>query len=161
MKVSTDVIFRRLFARHADLLEIQSDIRTAVEALTTAYRHGGKLLVCGNGGSAADSEHIVGELMKGFLLPRRVTGEIAEKLLATYPEEAGQMLGSLQQAAPAISLVSQTALMTAFGNDLSSEMVLHSRYWAMASPETCCWQSVLQVTLRMYSMRQESRTPRV
>ena len=48
MKVSTDVIFRGLFARHADLLEIQSDIRAAVEALTTAYRHGGKLLVCGN-----------------------------------------------------------------------------------------------------------------
>lgn len=134
MKVSTDVIFRRLFVRYTELSEIQSDIRAAVEALTTAYRHGGKLLVCGNGGSAADSEHIVGELMKGFLLPRRVTGEIAEKLLATYPEEAGQMLGSLQQAAPAISLVSQTALMTAFGNDLSSEMIFAQQVLGYGQP---------------------------
>ena len=102
MKVSTDVIFRGLFARHADLLEIQSDIRAAVEALTTAYRHGGKLLVCGNGGSAADSEHIVGELMKGFLLPRRVTGEIA--------------------------------VMTAFGNDLSSEMVFAQQVLGYGQP---------------------------
>ena len=127
MKVSTDVIFRGLFARHADLLEIQSDIRAAVEALTTAYRHGGKLLVCGNGGSAADSEHIVGELMKGFLKKRPFSPEEKERF------GDSEMAENLQKGLPAISLCAHSALMTAFENDAVPALVFAQQVCAYAA----------------------------
>ena len=77
------------------------------------YQNGGKVLVCGNGGSAADSEHIVGELMKGFLLKRPVTDE-------RLPE---RLRKGLQGSLPAISLPSQCAILSAFINDVDPEMM--------------------------------------
>ena len=77
------------------------------------YKNGGKVLVCGNGGSAADSEHIVGELMKGFMLKRTVTDE-------RIPEH---LRCGLQGALPAISLPSQSAILSAFINDVDPEMM--------------------------------------
>jgi phosphoheptose isomerase len=85
------------------------------------FTAGHKVLTCGNGGSAADSEHIVGELMKAFRLPRPLTPKQTEALKAEFgPDEA---ISQLQQALPAISLVSQTSLITAFANDVSADMV--------------------------------------
>jgi len=81
--------------------------------LIETYRNGGKVLVCGNGGSASDSEHIVGELLKGFLSKRPVTDErIPESLRA-----------ELQGSLPAISLPSQCAILSAYCNDVSPEMM--------------------------------------
>ena len=89
------------------------DINTALELMINTYKTGGKILVCGNGGSAADSEHIVGELMKGFMLKRKVDDErIPEKLR-----------NNLQGALPAISLPSQSAILSAFINDVDPEMM--------------------------------------
>lgn len=95
----------------------------AAEAICRVYRSGGKVLVCGNGGSAADAEHIVGELMKGFRYKRPIHDPALEAALTErFGEEGALMLKSLQGALPAISLVSQSALISAFGNDVDGSL---------------------------------------
>ncbi|HEX4640564.1 MAG TPA: SIS domain-containing protein [Chthoniobacterales bacterium] len=103
-----------LFERYPTLRACERDLRAAFDLLATAYRSGNKLLVCGNGGSAADSEHIVGELMKGFLKRRPIPAAHAAKL-----ETAGgkDIASRLQGTLAAISLPSQMSLLTATAND--------------------------------------------
>lgn len=134
MKKSTCEIFNNLFASYEELTPLKNAITEAVEQMMIAFSQGGKVLVCGNGGSAADSEHIVGELMKGFLLPRHLPTEIKAKLISAFPEDSEVIVSSLQQAVPAISLVSQSALMTAFGNDVSSQMVFAQQVLGYGKP---------------------------
>ncbi len=105
-----------LFERYDVLSVCADDIRAAYALLENCFENSGKLLVCGNGGSAADCEHIVGELMKGFLLKRPLPQ-------SEYTAFSAAGLGSIQRALPAISLVSHTALMTAFSNDVDSSLV--------------------------------------
>lgn len=102
-----------LLERYPALTECRADIEKAAELLIETYAGGGKVLCCGNGGSASDSEHIVGELMKGFLLARKVTDE-------RIPED---LRDKLQGSLPAISLPSQTSVSSAFVNDCDPEMV--------------------------------------
>ena len=104
----------------------------AFELLLKSCRNGGKILVCGNGGSASDSEHIVGELMKGFLLKRQLPDEEKEKFRSL---EGGEVLSEqLQQGIPAISLNSYTSLMTAVGNDTSFDMIFAQQVYAYGQP---------------------------
>lgn len=114
---------RKLTSRYPDLNSCKEEIKQVAEMLINCYRHGGKLLICGNGGSAADAEHIVGELMKGFTLARPVDQSFKEKLLQDHPAEGEYLTQHLQQALPAISLVSHSALMTAFANDVAADMI--------------------------------------
>ena len=115
MKDYVKAKYDELFERVPALMPYKSDILAAFELMTAAFRNGNKLLVCGNGGSCADSEHITGELMKSFLLKRPVDKEIAEKLSAY---EDGEGLASLLEGAlPVISLCGHSALSTAFIND--------------------------------------------
>ncbi len=102
-----------------------SGISSAVEKITECYKSGGTILVCGNGGSASDSEHIVGELMKGFLKKRPLTEEEIHRLkaVAEGEEEAAWISSHMQRGIPAISLVSQSALTTAFENDVEPKLV--------------------------------------
>lgn len=110
-------IVRSLTDRHPDLIACEPDIRAAAALLAGSFKAGKKLLVCGNGGSAADSEHVVGELMKSFRFKRPVDGGFS----AAYREANGEDApGWLEGALPAISLVSQTSLSTAFANDESA-----------------------------------------
>jgi len=102
-----------LLKRYPALNSCKQDIEQAVAIMTDTYKNGGKVLVCGNGGSAADSEHIVGELMKGFMLKRPVCDE----RIPTSLKEG------LQGALPAISLPSQSAILSAFINDVDPEMM--------------------------------------
>ena len=102
-----------LYERYPELQDCKQEIEKALALLIETYRNGGKVLVCGNGGSAADSEHIVGELLKGFLSKRPATDERIPK------ELRAQLQGSL----PAISLPSQCAILTAYCNDVSPEMM--------------------------------------
>ena len=88
-----------------------------------AYRNGRKLLVCGNGGSASDSEHIVGELMKEFKLKRKIFSEQASALKAIDPELGQVLADNLQGALPAISLTGHPSLQTAYMNDAVPELV--------------------------------------
>ena len=106
-----------LVKRYPQLIVIQEDIKKAYSILEESYSSGGKLLVAGNGGSAADAEHIVGELMKGFKLPRKLENEYTDRLLSVN-EEMGKILSeNLQGAMPAIALDGHSALTTAYMND--------------------------------------------
>lgn len=106
-----------LMERYPQLEPIINDIISAYRVLETSFLKEGKLLVAGNGGSAADAEHIVGELMKGFKLSREVKSDLAEKLIS-IDDTMGQMLAkNLQEALPAIALDGHPALYTAYMND--------------------------------------------
>lgn len=110
-------VLASLFVRYPDLVSCELEIRSAIVMVIDAFRHGKKLLICGNGGSAADSEHVVGELMKSFRFKRPVDQSFSQAYQLANGEEPPLWL---EGALPAISLVSQTALSTAFGNDESA-----------------------------------------
>lgn len=107
-----------LIERYPALIVCKEDIIASYLLMEESYENGGKLLVAGNGGSAADSEHIVGELMKGFKMPRRLSSEMCDKLKAV-DTEMGEMLGkNLQGGLSAIALDGHPALTTAYMNDV-------------------------------------------
>lgn len=112
-----------LIDRYPKLIVCREDIIKAYELLDTAYSNGRKLLVSGNGGSASDSEHIVGELMKEFKLKRKVFNEQAEALNKVDTELGQTLAEHLQGALPAISLIGHSSLTTAFMNDAMPELV--------------------------------------
>ncbi|MBN8217334.1 MAG: SIS domain-containing protein [Spirochaetes bacterium] len=89
----------------------------AMALLKRSYEGGGKLLTCGNGGSASDAEHIVGELLKGFRSKRLLDPAFAEALRKLYPADAEAILARLEWPLPAVALTSHLAFTTAFGND--------------------------------------------
>ncbi len=134
MKQTTVDIYRDLLVRYPKLEGCQGEIYAVIETLIALFQNKGKLLVCGNGGSAADSEHIVGELMKAFKLPRKLDPEMQSRIRSLFPEEAEGMIHNLQGAVPAISLVSQTALMTAFSNDQSAQYVFAQQVMSYGEP---------------------------
>lgn len=119
---------------YPDLAPCLPDIEAAYQLLEAAFSARGKLLVCGNGGSAADADHIVGELVKGFLLKRPVPGCYREKLEADYVAEGRYLADHLQGGLPAIALTAHTALATAFSNDVASDLVFAQQVYAYGRP---------------------------
>ena len=106
-----------LIERYPKLSVCKDDILHFYQMMEECYRNGGKVLIAGNGGSAADSEHMVGELMKSFLLPRKMDRSFQKKL-KEVDEEMGDLLGKkLQGALPTIALDGHFALSTAYMND--------------------------------------------
>ena len=106
-----------LILRYPQLIVVKDCIVEAYQILEESYTNDGKLLVAGNGGSAADAEHIVGELMKGFVNPRKLEAEYSDALI-TVNKELGRVLSeNLQGALPAIALDGHLALTTAYLND--------------------------------------------
>ena len=138
MKESASAAVDTLIERYPALAVCAADIRAATDALIACYRTGGKLIVCGNGGSAADAEHIVGELMKGFLLPRHLDEHILSKLHdacdATDPVTVDYFMQNLQGALPAISLPSQLAISTAFSNDQAPDLTFAQQVLGLGKP---------------------------
>ena len=112
-----------LIDRYPKLIVCREDIMNAYDLLEGAYNTGRKLLVCGNGGSASDSEHIVGELMKEFKLKRKVYSDHAAVLKEIDPELGKTLAEHLQGALPAISLTGHSSLQTAYMNDAVPELV--------------------------------------
>lgn len=112
-----------LIERYPKLAVCKEDIKKAYELLEAAYSKGRKLLVCGNGGSASDSEHIVGELMKEFKLKRKVYSDQATTLKEIDPELGQILADNLQGALPAICLTGHSSLTTAFMNDANADLV--------------------------------------
>lgn len=110
-----------LLRRYPDLEPIAGDIEAAYKVMEEAYSHGGKLLVGGNGGSAGDSEHIVGELMKTFEKKRPIPQEIISRMEKLDPERGALLGREIQGALTAISITGHTALTTAVGNDVRPE----------------------------------------
>ena len=117
-----------LFERYPVLRVCEKDLRAAFDALATVYRSGNKLLVCGNGGSAADSEHIVAELMKGFLKQRPISAADTAKLEAAGGKE---IASRLQGTLAAISLPSQMSLLTATANDGNYDLTFAQQVYGL------------------------------
>lgn len=113
---------KELLERYPALAACEEAIDKALQLMIETYKNGGKILICGNGGSASDSGHIVGELMKGFKLMRKVTDERISPDLREY----------LQGALPAISLCSHEGLISAFANDVKPDMVYAQQVYGYA-----------------------------
>ena len=103
---------------YPELKAIRKEIWDAYQCMVKCFETGHKLLIAGNGGSAADSDHIVGELMKGFVKRRPVSAELAEALKQADPERGEELAKKLQGGLPAIALTNHTALSSAFANDV-------------------------------------------
>lgn len=116
-----NVHLANLFSKYPELEVCRESINQSYDILKAAFSAGRKVLIAGNGGSAADCEHIVGELMKGFRSKRPLPEEWREKLKKV--DGGGELVDRLQGALPALSLVSQTALMTAYSNDVDPDLV--------------------------------------
>ncbi len=125
--------------RYPLLREAETAIWSAFELLSGCFERGGKLLIAGNGGSCADSDHIVGELMKGFLHNRPLDEsrqhQAAQALVHYAPDAAAKLQGAL----PAISLTQNTALMTAFANDVDAELGIAQQVVGYGLPGDVFW----------------------
>ncbi|MBT5427405.1 MAG: SIS domain-containing protein, partial [Bacteroidetes bacterium] len=118
-----EVYINDLVKRYPALESCKGDINQAIQAIIKCYSDNGKLLICGNGGSCADADHIVGELMKSFEKQRPVDDELRNSLLSVSDERGSSIAGRLQKALPAISLNAHTALYSAIANDIDAEIV--------------------------------------
>lgn len=121
LSVKLEGLIGDLIERFPELNVCLEQIKKAFMILKLTFTNNGKLLVCGNGGSAADAEHISGELMKGFLKKRPLSVTISQKIKAISGE--GGWVEQLQGSLPVIPLVSNTALVSAISNDLSTELI--------------------------------------
>ena len=111
------------FSRNDALKLLEAKILSAVDIIVNCFRNGGKVLTCGNGGSASDADHIVGELMKSFEEYRPLNAEFQQKL-KELSKERGEMLAiKLQQGLPAVSLTVHNALITAIANDINGDVI--------------------------------------
>ena len=122
-----------LIGRYPKLVGCREPILAAADLLGETFRAGGTLYLCGNGGSAADADHIVGELAKGFLKKRPVPDDLRDSLASAYPDGA-ELAAGLQRGLPAVSLHSQSALLTAFANDCDPSLVDAQTLLALSKP---------------------------
>ena len=124
-----------LYERYEVLTLAKTSIEEAKEIMIKSFEEGGKLLLCGNGGSCADCDHIVGELMKGFLSKRSLTEEQKTKMINNVKDINKDWLEQLQGGLPAISLTSATGLNTAFCNDVNPELLYAQQLMSLAKAE--------------------------
>jgi len=127
-------ILNQLVKRHEKLVHLKESIRKATELLIETYQNGGKVLVCGNGGSSADAGHIVGELMKSFEAKRPLHSEVQKKLKLQFGERGNLLAETLQQGLPAISLSEHTSLITAISNDLGGDFIFAQQVAGYGNP---------------------------
>ena len=125
-----------LLQNHPALAVCRDSVGSARDLLLTTYRGGGKLLLCGNGGSCSDCDHIAGELLKGFLSHRPLSEEDCLTLADTLPDGEADpdlylLAGQLQGGLPAISLPAQTAALTAVSNDTDPALIFAQLVWAL------------------------------
>ena len=124
-------MLNELLSRYPQLKVCEPTLIEAVSAIIDCYKNGGKILLCGNGGSCADCDHIVGELMKGFLKKRPLSTEQKAQMTNLSPLLDEETLSKLQGGLPAISLPSLTALNSAFCNDVDPELIYAQSVMAM------------------------------
>lgn len=129
------ILVDQLCERYPTLTTVKPAIEAACNQLIACYENGGKVLVCGNGGSCSDSDHIVGELMKSFELKRPIKSTIQEKLAIIDPERGSYLASHLQQGLPAISLTAHTALTTAVANDIDGEVIFAQQVIGYGQPD--------------------------
>lgn len=127
-------MYNELIERYPSLAKCGEEIKKATAAIIACYEAGGKVLLCGNGGSCADCDHIVGELMKGFLKLRPISDEKKAEMQARCGLADEALLSKLQCGLPAISLPSITALNSAFCNDVDPELIYAQSLFALGKP---------------------------
>jgi D-sedoheptulose 7-phosphate isomerase len=132
--MNPEFCLNELIERYPMLDGIRQDIWEAYLLLEKSFANGGKLYVCGNGGSAADALHIVGELMKAFVLNRPVDDAFAKRAFQLFPDCASHMIDGLQGALPAYALVENSALSLAYANDVRADMIFAQQVYGYARP---------------------------
>lgn len=123
MFVSAIEQMNNLIGRYPQLIICRDEIWDAYQIIRRCYQEGGYLLVCGNGGSAADANHIVGELMKEFSRKRPLPESVQKNAIDMYGEDGRYLAANLQGALPVISLAGNVALLTAYANDAEPDLV--------------------------------------
>ena len=126
-------IFDELFLRYPCLEAVRGQLLDAYRMMEECYAGGGKLLVGGNGGSCADAEHIVGELMKGFIKSRRLPEELRRRMEEIGGEQGRKLAGS-QEIFRLVALTGHPGLSTAFLNDVDGEMILAQQLCGYGAP---------------------------
>ncbi len=134
MKERTNEMIAEFFTRHENLVPLREQILQAGEMLLKAFRGGNQLLLCGNGGSCADCDHIAGEFLKGFLLKRPVNSELKDAMAEKYGNLGAEIAEKLQQGLPTISLNAHSAAISAFANDVDPELVYAQQVLAYGKP---------------------------
>ena len=133
-------VFGHLLSRYPALAPLEGDIVAAFELLASTFQGGGKVLVCGNGGSAADAEHIVGELMKTMASSRRLSAPQRQAFQEKVAGPTGVYLSEhLEGALPTIALGAHTALATAVQNDTAGDMVFAQQVYGYGRPGDLLW----------------------
>lgn len=132
--MDTGTMIADLVQRYPGLETAKKDILSVYDCLVQCFEKGGKLLIAGNGGSAADAEHIVGELMKSFLLPRNLGQAEQEKLVRADPENGAFLASRLQGALPAIALTGHPAFITAYVNDCDPYLSFAQQVYGLGNP---------------------------
>ena len=125
---------KKLFERRPNLRPAEAAVCDFAADLIGIYRRGGTLFLAGNGGSAADADHICGELLKGFCSERPLPEEAKERFAAAGGEEGLRIAGKLQRGLRAVSLLSHPALMSAFANDVDPGLCFAQQLFALARP---------------------------
>lgn len=121
--MTKETVISKLFTRYPALSPVETALHQAIAAMAESYEKGHTLLVCGNGGSAADSLHFTGEMMKEFAIKRSFPPHLQDKMKELYPEDVTFFQNTLQGGLPTISLVNEIGLTTAFANDNVSDLV--------------------------------------
>ena len=134
MRATSVSLFEDLFIRYPQLEKCRAQLFDAADCLTRCFQSGGKLLICGNGGSASDAAHIVGELMKNFMLNRPVGDDFRRRLLEKIPETGNWIADQLQGALPAIALTQESALISAYANDAYPELAYAQQVYGYGQP---------------------------
>jgi D-sedoheptulose 7-phosphate isomerase len=132
MKHATAHIAAALFERHPELAPLADTLASATELVCACHARDGLVLLCGNGGSAADAGHIAGELLKGFLLPRAPLPEQVSALTHAFGDAA--LAGKLQRGIRAVNLCEASAILTATANDLGPELIFAQQVFALGRP---------------------------
>lgn len=123
MKETTLKIMEECFRKNGKLLMLKENIFAALDILCLCESRGGKILLCGNGGSSSDCEHIVGELLKEFYIKRQLNSDAKNSLIKSLGTDGEYLSEKLQGSIPAISLVAHTGINSAIANDVSADMV--------------------------------------
>ena len=123
-----------LIRRYPQVEEISDKINEAAERLIRCYQNGNKILICGNGGSSSDSDHIAGELLKGFEQNRPLNDQMKNQLLAVSAERGSYLAKKLQTGLPAISLSAHSALITAVANDTDAHLIYAQQVIGFGNP---------------------------
>ena len=132
--MDTKELIDQLCERHPLLTAVRPAIEEACNQLIACYENGGKVLVCGNGGSCSDTGHIVGELMKSFEQKRPIKDSLRKKLLALDGERGQYLAEKLQHGFPAIALTVHNDLITAIANDTDADLIFAQQIVGYGNP---------------------------